>query len=76
MANIKMCPRCCGRPRIMHTKKGYIWRHKCNSFDGEFAFESKHFEKFGDVVKDWNTRVKNIDYVRKVALSSEYGVME
>lgn len=75
MADIRMCPRCCGRPKVLHTKRGYIWRHKCASFDGEFSCESKHFEKFGDAVKDWNKRVKNIDYIRKVALSSEYGNM-
>ena len=73
MADIKMCPRCCSRPRLIHTKNGYIWKHVCKSFDGEFKCESRLFDKFGDAVRDWNTRVKNIEYVRKAARIDEFG---
>ena len=68
MADIKMCPRCCGRPYINHTKRGYIWRHACKSFDDEMKFESKPFDKFGDCVRDWNIRVKRIKEIQMMVL--------
>ena len=68
MANIKMCPRCCGRPYMRHTKRGYMWRHKCTTYDEELTFESRPFDTFGECVKDWNTRVKRIKEIQMMVL--------
>lgn len=72
MANIKMCPRCCGRPHVIHTKRGYIWRHKCKAFDDDLEFTSRPFDKFGDMVKDWNIRVKRVKEIQNMVLHHDH----